>query len=152
MEDFLDKILEVLKKLNIKPIIYGSFGVSLYLGKFKDFEDIDILIEDEFINKKWEEFKKFFESNGFILIDEKEHEFELDGKKVGFASKNILIRDKIITDYSELVQYKNKNAFTLKSESFLKAYRFSFKDGYRINTRGKKDADIIKRLEKYINK
>jgi hypothetical protein len=152
MDEFLVKILEILKVLNIKPVIYGSFGVATYLGDFKDFEDIDILIEDEFINEKWGEFRKIFESKGFNLINEKEHEFELGGKKVGFASKIILIRDKIISDYSELVQYKNKNALTLTPEDFLKAYKFSVKDGYRINTRGKKDEDIIEKLGVYIRK
>jgi len=38
MEVFLSKILETLKKLNIKTIIYGSFGVSVYLGNFKNFK------------------------------------------------------------------------------------------------------------------
>ena len=152
MDEFLSKILEILKELNIKPVIYGSFGVSLYLGDFKKFEDLDILIEDEFINDKWLEFRKLFELRGFNLVDEKEHEFELEGKRVGFASKNILIRDKIINDYRELIQYKNKEAFTLTPEDFLRAYRFSIKDGYRINTRGKKDNSIIKKLEIYINK
>jgi len=74
----------------------------------------------------------------------------LDNKKVGFASKNILIRDKIINDYSELIQYKNTNALTLKPEDFLVAYKFSIKDGYRINTREKKDKDIINMLEAYL--
>lgn len=152
MEKFLAEILEILKELNIKPIIYGSFGVANYLGNFKDFEDIDLLIEEEFLTNRWEEFKKLFELFGFNLVNEKEHEFEFESKKVGFASKNILIRDKIINHYSELVQYKNINAFTLTSEDFLKAYKFSVKDGYRINTRGKKDGDIIKKLEVYNKK
>lgn len=152
MDEFLVKILEILKVLNIKPVIYGSFGVATYLGDFKDFEDIDILIEDEFINEKWGEFRKLFELNGFNLINEKEHEFEFEGKKVGFASRDILIRDQIIFDYSELVQYKNLDAFTLTPQGFLKAYKFSVKDGYRINTRGKKDGDIIEKLEIYVKK
>ena len=63
MEEFLSKILEILKTLNIKPVIYGSFGVATYFGDFKNFEDIDLLIEDEFINNKWKEFKKLLESN-----------------------------------------------------------------------------------------
>lgn len=150
MEEFLLKILKILKKLNIKPIIYGSFGVANYLGDVKDFEDIDILIEDEFLNNKWKEFRNFFEKNGFVLMNEKEHEFEFEGKKVGFASKNILIKDKIISDFSELVQYKNTDVFTLTPEDFLKAYEFSVKDGYRIDTRGKKDAEIIEKLGNYI--
>ncbi|MFA6076467.1 MAG: hypothetical protein WC735_00095 [Candidatus Paceibacterota bacterium] len=152
MDEFLAKILETLGELNVKPVIYGSFGVAVYLGNFKNFEDIDVLIEDEFVSNRWKEFRKLLESKGFNLINEKEHEFEFNGKKVGFASKNILIRDKIINDYSELVQYKNTNALTLMPEGFLKAYKFSVKDGYRINTRGKKDQDIIEKLEIYIKK
>ena len=152
MDEFLSEILEILKELNIKPIIYGSFGVSNYLGNFKDFEDIDLLIEDEFINDRWVEFRKLFESRGFSLINEKEHEFESNGKKVGFASRDILVRDKIINNYPELIKYKNTDVFTLTSEDFLKAYKFSVKDGYRINIRGKKDNDIIEKLEIYIKK
>jgi hypothetical protein len=152
MDEFLAKILEILKELNIKPIIYGSFGASAYLGNFKDFEDIDILIEDEFINEKWEEFIKLFESKSFNLINEKEHEFEFESKKVGFASKDILIRDEIINNYLELVQYKNTNAFTLTPGGFLKAYQFSMKDGYRIKTREKKDEDVIEKLKIYVKK
>ncbi len=152
MEDLLNITLKILKKLNIKPVIFGSFGVANYLGEFKKFEDLDLLIEDIFINERWEESKELLESNGFKLVDENEHEFELNGQKIGFASKNILIRDKIINDYSELIQYKNKDALTLKPESFLKAYTFSIKDGYRINMRNKKDKKVIDMLENYIKK
>lgn len=150
MNEFLSKVLTILKELNIKPIVYGSFGVSNYLGNFKKLEDLDLLIEDKFINKNWEEFKNLFRVNGFNLINEKEHEFELNNNKVGFASKNILIRDKIINNYSELVKYKDMDAFTLTPENFIKAYEFSVKDGYRINHRKKKDKDIIERLKIYI--
>lgn len=152
VDEFLSKILVILKELNIKPIIYGSFGVATYLGNFKDFEDIDLLIEDGFVSDRWIEFKKFLELNGFNLINEKEHEFESEGKKVGFASKDILIKDRIIDDFSKLVQYKNKDAFTLTPEDFLKAYKFSVRDGYRIDTREKKDNSIIEKLEIYIKK
>lgn len=152
MEDLLSKTLEILKTLKIKPVIYGSFGVSYYVGKFKKFGDLDLLIEEDFVNNKWKEFKELFESNGFRLVDEKEHEFKFNKHKVGFASKNILIRDKIINDYSELIQCKYKDALILKPEDFLRAYMFSVKDGYRINTRNKKDNECIKMLEDFIKK
>ena len=150
MEKTLSRVIEILKGLSIKPVIYGSFGASVYLGNFKTFEDIDILVRDEFVNARWEEFKQSLMLADFDLIDEKEHEFEFEDQKIGFASEKILIRDKIITDYSELVQYKNMDALTLTPEGFLKAYRFSVKDGYRIDKRRKKDNDIIERLEVYI--
>jgi len=150
VEKFISRVIEILKGLGIKPVIYGSFGASAYLGNFKTFEDIDLLIKDEFIGNQWKEFRKNLESEGFRLIDEHEHEFEFEGRKISFASMEILIRDKIINDYSELIQYENEDVLTLTPEGFLKAYRFSEKDGYLINTRNKKDRDIIERLEKYI--
>lgn len=150
MDEFLSKILAMLKKLDIKPVIYGSCGVATYLGNFKKFEDVDILIDDEFLNDRWDEFKKFLKSNDFNLINEKERKFMLNNKKVGFASKNILLRDGIVDNFSQLIRFKNNDAFTLTPDGFLKAYKFSAMDGYRINKRGKKDQDIIKKLETYI--
>lgn len=150
MESFLLKILKTLNRLGIKPIIYGSFGASLYLGNFKEFGDIDILIEDNYIFDDWKKFKQIFESDGFTLTDEKEHEFRFEDKKVGFAAKSILMNDGIIEDYKELVKYRNVNAYTLTAAGFVKAYEFSLKDGYRLNTRSKKDQEIINKLKDYI--
>lgn len=150
MDDFLEKLLEILKKLNIKPVVYGSVGVSVYFGNFKEFEDIDFLVEDKYLNSDWETLKNFLESKGFILTDEKEHEFKLGGRKVGFASSGILFRDKIVDNYSQLVKFKNTDALTLTPADFLKAYKFSLKDGYRIHMRNKKDKEIIERLEAYL--
>lgn len=150
MPEFLAQIIKILKQLETEPIVYGSFGVATYLGDFKTFGDLDLLINDEWINDRWEDLKKILESNGFTLIDKREHEFQFQDYKVGFASRNILIRDKIINDFSELVQYKNEDALTLSPESFLKAYKFSLQDGYRINTRNKKDQDIINRLKNFL--
>ncbi|OIO06345.1 hypothetical protein AUJ26_00865 [Candidatus Falkowbacteria bacterium CG1_02_37_21] len=149
MEKILLKIIKILQELNIEPVVYGSLGVACYLGNFKQFGDIDLLVEDDFIDN-WEKFKVFLLSHSFILIDEKEHEFLFDNFKVGFAKKSILVKDKIINDYLDLVNYKGIAAYTLRPEHFLAAYRFSLKDGYRITNRGKKDQEIIDKLIEYI--
>ena len=149
MKEALLKIIKILQELNIKPVVYGSLGVACYLGNFKQFGDIDLLVEDDFIDN-WEKFKVFLLSHNFILIDEKEHEFLFDNFKVGFAKKSILVKDKIISNYLQLVNYKEMAAYTLQPEHFLTAYRFSLKDGYRIKNRGKKDQEIIDRLTEYI--
>jgi len=149
MDQVLLKIIKILRKLSIKPVVYGSFGVSYYLGNFKQFSDLDLLIEDELINK-WDEFKIFLSSYGFVLINEKEHEFIFDNTKVGFAKKSILMRDKIICDYAELIKYKKTGAYIIRPEHFLAAYRFSLKDGYRVANRAKKDQEIIDKLVEYI--
>jgi len=153
-QHFLDA--NVIKEIEKDRLIIENAATHFERGRNRDDLDVNdifemtIKVDDEFVNKRWEEFKKLLEGSNFNLVDENEHEFELDNKKVGFASKNILIRDKIINDYSELIQYKNTNALTLKPEDFLVAYKFSIKDGYRINTREKKDKDIINMLEAYL--
>lgn len=152
METALLKIIKILERLKIKPVIYGSFGVSCYLGNFKQFGDLDLLVEDKFVGDNWEEFKIFLSSYNFVLIDEKEHEFLFDNFKVGFAKKSILIKDKIINNYADLVNYKEVAAYTLRPEHFLAAYRFSLKDGYRIANRAKKDQEIIDKIIEYIKK
>lgn len=150
MQEFVIQLIEILRQLNIKPVVYGSFGVSQYIGNFKDFDEVDLLIPDEFVKERWGEFKILLESNGFTLVNEKEHEFKKEEKKVGFASVNILIADNILTDPSELIEHKNYDAHTLSPEDFLKAYEFSVKDGYRVEKRGKKDQDIIAKLKSYL--
>lgn len=151
MEKALFKIIEILKQLDIKPVVYGSFGVACYLGNFKKFGDIDLLIDDQFIGNDWEKFNLFLLSHGFVLIDEKEHEYLFNDLKIGFAKKSILIKDKIVNDYIDLVKYKNLDAYTLQPKHFLAAYRFSLKDGYRVNCRMKKDQEVIDKLLEYIS-
>lgn len=150
MEEVLSKIIKILKELDIKPVIYGSFGVSYYLGNFKQFGDLDLLIEDGFIDNNWEEFNTFLLSHNFILIDEREHEFLFNNSKIGFAKKSILLKDKIIEDYADLVKYGEIDAYTLRPEHFLAAYRFSLKDGCRLTNRLKKDQEIIDKIIEYI--
>jgi len=150
MEKILLKIIKILKKLDIKPVVYGSFGLSFYLGNFKKFGDLDLLVEDQFIEEDWHTFKALLELNGLILTDEREHEFTYDNIKVGFAQKGILIKDKIINSYNDLVNYENSDAYTLTPEQFLSAYQFSLKDGYRITNRAKKDQEVIDKITEYI--
>jgi len=48
-------IRSFLNEFGIDPILYGSLGVSVYLGNFKKFNDIDFLIEDEWLSNKWDD-------------------------------------------------------------------------------------------------
>ncbi len=150
MEEILTQIIKILKEFNIRPVIYGSFGVSYYLGNFKQFGDLDLLIDDRYIDNSWEEFKAVLSSHNFVLIDEREHEFLFNNLRIGFAKKSILIKDQIIEDYADLVKYGEVDAYILRPEHFLAAYRFSLKDGYRLTNRLKKDQDIIDKLIEYI--
>jgi hypothetical protein len=143
-------IKSILQKYTIDPILYGSLGVSVYLGNFKQFNDIDLLIEDKWLENQWEDLKEIMNENGFYITDEKEHEFENEDKvKVAFAKYSILIKDKICQPKDAiLVEKEGTEIRTLTVKDFLKAYQFSVKDGYRTESRGQRDQEIIDKLVK----
>ena len=144
------KVNIFLSNNGIDSILYGSLGVSVYLGNFKEFGDIDILIPDVYLKDKWPELTTIMNGNGFKLIDEQEHEFSNDkGIEVAFAGQSILERDKICNPQKDIqVHYINGIAIkTLSKEAFIRAYTVSAKDGYRKDVRGKKDLDIINKLK-----
>lgn len=154
MNNLLAKYIEInafLKDKGINPILYGSLGVSLYLGEFKEIGDIDILIEDEWVKgDKWQELIKLMNRHGFKLINEHEHEFINDQNvDVSFSFHSILIRDKIGDPIKDLaiIQKDNLNIKTLNMKCFIKAYEYSAKDGYRLAKRGKDDLQVVELLK-----
>jgi hypothetical protein len=155
---YLDDVFEIVSLLRarkIEPVIYGSVGVSLYLGPFKRLNDVDLLIDDEWLNDRWPELQKILGDAGFGLIDEREHEFkDQTGRSPSFARKSILLRDSILSSLDELVMVgtDDKKLTTLTPKALLRAYEFSARDGYRKGVRGKKDADIIALLKAYIDR
>ncbi len=140
---------EFLLKNKINSILYGSLGVSVYLGNFKEFDDIDLLVEDVYLDKKWSNLVKVMNDNNFKLVDSKEHEFVNKQKiKVAFAKKSILIEDNICDLQKDIQIYKKEgiSVKTLSKQAFINAYIFSSKDGYRKEKRGKNDLDIVHKL------
>jgi dienelactone hydrolase len=149
-------LLKQLKKQGVDPILYGSIGVSVYLGNFKDtFGDIDLLVPDKWLDPKdkWSTLQPIMQKMGFTLIDEHEHEFRNDqGQEVAFAGESVLVRDGIVSDLKEIIRVElgGVSARTLSVASFKKAYEFSVKDGYRLEQRGKNDQEVIGLLDQYI--
>lgn len=144
------KVNNFLSNNRIDSILYGSLGVSVYLGNFKEFSDIDLLVSDTYLKDKWSELITIMNNNGFKLINEHEHEFSNDQNiKVAFAKQSILEKDKICNPQKDIqLHYIYGTAIkTLSKEAFIRAYTISAKDGYRKDVRGKKDLDIIKRLK-----
>ncbi len=134
--------------------MYGSQGASLYLGAFKEFGDIDLLVPDEWVSQDWSKLVTIMQGLGFALVDEREHEFtHSSGTRAAFAGRNILIRDGILESLDDCMREFEINGVSvqsLKPEIFKKAYEFSVKDGYRKDIRGKKDRQIIELFEKYL--
>jgi hypothetical protein len=146
-------LLQYLNENDVRPLLYGSQGVSLYLGAFKQFSDIDLLVADEYLHDKWTVLISVMKARGFTLVDEHEHSFRSTlGLEANFAAESILVRDGIIDSPAGIVtvQTPQGRIRTLTAESFRRAYSFSVKDGYRRDTRGKKDEAIIKLLDEHI--
>ena len=138
-------------KFGIVPLMYGSLGLEYITNVNLNADDIDILISEIFITDRWNEFKDFLISEGYVLIDEHEHTFQKNNISYSYASIEEL---KSFTgiELSDIEQRcSNGIKFKLLSlEQYLKVYRASAKDGYRITVREKKDNDKIAFIEKQL--
>lgn len=143
-------ILRHLTGSGVNPILYGSQGVSLYLGDFKKFNDIDLLVNERYLNSDWHLLVKIMQSHGYSLVDPLEHEFSNGGiPTVAFANEHILLRDGIVENLKQVSVFSidDLEVRTLSKEAFIKAYEFSKRDGYRKEVRGKNDTEIISMLK-----
>ena len=148
-------INQLLRALGIHPILYGSLGASAYLGDFKTFKDIDVLVEDVWLKDKWIRLVEYLDQHGWRMINEREHEFIKTGcPRLSLASQDILERDGIgkLSECIAHIEYDGLQLQTITAEAFLRAYQLSVKDGYRVQQRGKKDAQIIQLLKQHLNK
>ena len=138
-------------KFGIVPLMYGSLGLEYITNENLNADDIDILISEIFITDRWNEFKDFLISEGYFLIDEHEHTFQKNNISYSYASIEEL---KSFTgiELSDIEQRcSNGIKFKLLSlEQYLKVYRASAKDGYRLTVREKKDNDKIAFIEKQL--
>ena len=138
-------------RFGIIPLMYGSLGLEYITNENLNADDIDILISEVFITGRWNEFKNFLTSEGYVLIDEHEHTFRKNGILYSYASIEELevFAGIQLSDIEQLCN--NGIKFKILSlEQYLKVYRASAKDGYRITVREKKDNDKIAFIEKHL--
>jgi len=139
-------------RFQIIPLMYGSLGLEYITDESLNADDVDILIPEVFIKENWNEFKNYLTSQGYALTDEHEHSFQKNGVSFSYASVEELESFAGIK-LSEIKQLES-NGIKFKAlslEQYLKVYRASAKDGYRINVREKKDNDKIAFIEKHLN-
>ena len=138
-------------KFGIVPLMYGSLGLEYITNENLNADDIDILISEIFITDRWNEFKDFLISEGYVLIDEHEHTFQKNNISYSYASIEEL-KSFTEIELSDIEQRcSNGIKFKLLSlEQYLKVYRASAKDGYRVTVREKKDNDKIAFIEKQL--
>ena len=133
--------LEVARTLNCRgatPLLYGSLGLWHRTGEAIFADDIDVLLPETWLSEQ-------------RLIDAHEHTFEKRGVHCSFAALEELETfagvpiSEIETRAESGAKYR-----LLSVKQYLAVYKASAKDGYRVNTRGKKDAEKIALLEKLV--
>ena len=139
------------EKFGIISLMYGSLGLEYITNENLNADDIDILISEVFVTERWEEFKSFLEIKGYVLLDEHEHTFEKNGIAYSYASIEEL-ETFVGIELSDIKERCDSGIkFRLLSlEQYLKVYRASAKDGYRITVREKKDNNKISFIEKQL--
>ncbi|MBQ2668144.1 MAG: GTPase HflX [Clostridia bacterium] len=136
----------------ITPLLYGSLGLEYLTGDDLNAEDIDILIPKTHLQEGWAEFRTMLEEDGYVLVDEHEHTFEKDGIQYSYAQIEELESFAGIPMAEIETTEKDGVPFQLLSlEQYLQVYMASSKDGYRVHTRNKKDAEKIALIEEWLS-
>ena len=141
------------KKLNIIPLLFGSLGLEQRLHTNLNADDIDILIPEIFLNEKWNSIVTIMKDNGYVLYDLHEHAFEKSDLSVAFASiENLTPFAGVDLSRILVVEETGIRYYLLNLQDYLKVYIASSKDGYRKNTKNKKDEEKIELINKAISK
>lgn len=150
---FFENAKLIQDRFDITPLMYGSVGLEYITGESLNADDVDILIPEVFIKERWGEFKDFLLSEGYILTDEHEHTFLKDGISLSYGSVEELesFAEIKMTEFGRM-RHEHISFKLLSLEQYLKVYRASSKDGYRINVRQKKDREKIAFIEKCLDK
>ena len=145
---FLENARFLSDKFDIVPLLYGSLGLEHLTGDALDADDIDILVPRVFITERWHEFKALLEAQGYVLADEHEHTFVLDGMAYSYADiEDLESFAGINTESIEMHEVDGIRFLLLSLEQYLAVYKQSSKDGYRVKVRQKKDAVKIRFIE-----
>lgn len=150
---FFENTKLLANEFKIIPLMYGSLGLEYLTGENLNADDIDILIPKIFLSDKWNEFKTVLESSNYLLTDEHEHTFEKDGISYSYAQiEELEFFANIPLAEIQTFQKDNISFKLLSLSQYLKVYTASSKDGYRINTRHKKDAEKIALINDLLRK
>ena len=123
----------------------------LFSGGQISADDIDVLLPETWLSEQWSAFQTLLQAEDWRLIDAHEHTFEKRGVHCSFAALEELETfagvpiSEIETRAESGAKYR-----LLSVKQYLAVYKASAKDGYRVNTRGKKDAEKIALLEKLV--
>lgn len=142
---FLQNAEMINDKFDIIPLLYGSLGLEVLTNITFNADDIDILVPQVFVTgERWSEFRSFLENNGYELTDEHEHTFRKNDVDYSYASVEGL-KDFADIDIRDInIRNSSGTEYMLLSlEQYLKVYRKSSEDGYRMNVKEKQDNQKI---------
>lgn len=151
---FLKNAQELNDEFRIVPLLYGSLGLEVLTNSSLNSDDIDILIPEIFVKgENWNSFRKYLESNDYVLIDEHEHTFRKNDIDYSYASIENL-KEFADINIEEIPNYEDGDSkfLLLTLEQYLKVYKKSFQDGYRVNKKEKQDGKKIKFIEEQLQK
>jgi len=152
IQAFLENAQLLQALFEVTPLLYGSLGLEYLTGDDLNAEDIDILIPKTHLQEGWAEFRELLEEDGYVLVDEHEHTFEKDGIQYSYAQIEELEPFAGIPMAEIETTEKDGVPFQLLSlEQYLQVYTASSKDGYRVHTRNKKDAEKIALIEEWLS-
>lgn len=136
------------KNLGIASLLYGSLGLEVLTGVDMNPEDIDVLVPIEFTQERWADLKREIEVLGYILVDIREREFRNEDHKISFSYiedleefAGIQVKD-IEERMNGTIKYR-----LLNLHQYYAVYSKSIQDGYRVNTRNKKDGEKIEMIQ-----
>jgi hypothetical protein len=152
LEIFFEVAGELNEKFDIEPILFGSLGLYRLIGDSgKTANDVDFLVPEELINEKWEEFRRFIESLGFKLENEKDREFSRGEEMVSFGKVEELAQ-KFNFNMEDFLNSKIRGVrfkeFTV--DQYLTFYRVLERDAHRQEKLGKNDKEKIRLIEYFI--
>ena len=148
---FLEVAGKINRKLKIVPVLYGSLGLNLEIGEFCKSSDVDILIDDKFIEGRWTELQGLMNQLNFRLKNEREHEFMRDEEIVAFAKEGDLQKLADIDSESlEIKDVKGVKFRVLNLNQYLRVYELMDRDDYRKEKRGKEDKEKIRVIKKFL--
>ncbi len=141
------KTIKILNEFKITPIVYGSFGLSLKLNKDLRANDLDLILPDQFVKDRWNEFVSKMKKADFILKNNSQCEFSKEGEVVGFDLENeveSLIDCKNLKEVEmEKVKFKE-----LSSQQHLQFYEKLSLDSKR--NKRKADCEKIELIKEYL--
>ena len=137
------------EQLHIVPLLFGSLGLEQRLHTNLNADDIDVLIPEIFLNEKWNSVVTIMKNNGYVLYDLHEHAFEKSGLSFAFASiESLTPFAGINLTKIPVIEEAGIRYYLLSLQDYLKVYMASSKDGYRKNTKNKKDEQKIELINK----